>query len=88
MEERRGQWYYGTSVLVIALLCVGPLALPLIWFNPRFRLATKILVSAAVIVATYSSIILMRQSINNIATYYRQMQESFNAPTHTVATPR
>jgi len=80
MEEQREQWYYRMSVLVIALLCVGPLALPLLWFNPRFRLATKILASAAVLVATYCSIILMRQSINNITTYYRQIQESFAVP--------
>jgi hypothetical protein len=88
MEERRGQWYYRTSVLVVAFLCVGPLALPLLWFNPRFRLATKVLASAAVLVATYYSIILMRQSVNNITTYYRQIQESFGVPTRAVATPR
>ncbi|MCX6338844.1 MAG: hypothetical protein NTX71_02855 [Candidatus Aureabacteria bacterium] len=88
MEDEREQWYYKTSVLVIALLCVGPLALPLLWFNPRFRLATKILLSAAVLVATYYSIILMRQSIDNIMTYYRQIQEPFDVPARAVVTPR
>ncbi len=87
MEERQMRWYYRTSVLVIALLCVGPIALPLIWINPRFRPATKVLVSAAVILATYGSIILMRQSIDNIATYYRQIQEPFVVPPLSVATP-
>lgn len=87
MEERREQWYYRTSVLVIALLCIGPLALPLLWFNPRFRPASKILLSATVLVATYYSIILMRQSINNIMTYYRQIQESLEVPGLADATP-
>jgi hypothetical protein len=34
---------------VIALLSVGPLALPLVWFNPRYKPMTKLVLTAVVI---------------------------------------
>ncbi len=27
-------WYFRTSIIVIAVCCVGPLALPLLWWRP------------------------------------------------------
>jgi hypothetical protein len=48
----RPKWYYSTSSLIMALLCVGPLALPLVWLNPRFGWITKLLISVAVVVLT------------------------------------
>ena len=49
-------WYFKTSVVVILLLTVGPFALPLIWFHPRYQVATKILVSVIVIILTIWSV--------------------------------
>lgn len=46
------KWYFSTSAIVIALLCFGPLALPLVWLNPRYRTVTKVVVTAVVIVLT------------------------------------
>jgi hypothetical protein len=47
--EAKTKWYFATYWFVIALMCVGPFALPLLWFNPRYKLITKIIVSAAII---------------------------------------
>ena len=44
------KWYYSTPTVVIALLCVGPLALPLVWLNQRYKIITKLVVTVAVIV--------------------------------------
>jgi len=33
----------------MALLSVGPLALPLVWFNPRYKPITKLVLTAVVI---------------------------------------
>jgi len=33
----------------MALLFVGPLALPLVWFNPRYKPITKLVLTAVVI---------------------------------------
>ena len=43
------KWYYSTHVVVIALLCLGPLGLPLVWFNPRYTVITKFVVTVIVI---------------------------------------
>ncbi len=43
------KWYLTTSNIVIALLCLGPLALPLVWLNPRYKTVIKLLVTVIVV---------------------------------------
>jgi hypothetical protein len=50
--EPKTKWYFATTFVVIAILCIGPLALPLVWFNPRYKAVTKLAVTIAVIVLT------------------------------------
>ena len=49
----RPKWYYSNSTLLAAILCLGPLALPLVWLNPRFKSITKLLITVGVLVLTY-----------------------------------
>jgi len=46
------KWYFATSAVVIALLCLGPLALPLVWFHPRYKIITKLVITVIVIALT------------------------------------
>jgi len=46
------KWYFSTSTLVIAILVIGPLALPLIWRNPRYKTTTKVVATILVIAFT------------------------------------
>ncbi len=46
------KWYFATPTVVIAILCVGPFALPLVLFHPRYSLITKISVSILVVIVT------------------------------------
>jgi hypothetical protein len=48
-DKLKTKWYFFTSAVVIAILCVGPLALPLVWFNPRYKVVTKLVVTIVVI---------------------------------------
>ena len=50
--RRTTKWYYANSTLLVAVLCLGPFALPLAWVNPRYTLVTKALITVAVIVLT------------------------------------
>jgi hypothetical protein len=50
--QAKTKWYYSTSFIVIAILCVGPLALPLVLFNPHYKPLIKLVVTIAVIVLT------------------------------------
>lgn len=54
------KWYFSTPGVVIALLTVGPLALPLVWVHPRYSLTTKLVVSVIVIAVTVASLMAMR----------------------------
>ncbi len=47
------KWVFGTSATIIALMCFGPLALPLVWFSPRYKIVTKVIVTIVVIAVTF-----------------------------------
>ena len=46
------KWYFATPTVVIAVLCLGPLALPLVWLNPRYKTTTKVVVIVLIIALT------------------------------------
>ena len=66
--EKKIQWYFRTSFIVLAVCAVGPFALPLIWFRPRTTRAWKIGLTIGIVVlswillqATYESIVTLKQ---------------------------
>ena len=63
------KWYFTTSTIVIALLCFGPLALPLVWLNPRYKTASKLIVTVIVVIV---SIFLCYLSVN---TYFQLIEQ-------------
>jgi len=69
--SRAGKWYFATGTLVMALLCLGPLALPLVWLNPRYKPVTKAVITAAVltlmVVCTYLLCALYRHFLDQIS---------------------
>jgi len=71
MSEQR--WYFKRSVFVIALLCVGPLAMPLLWFNPNFSKAHKIWVSVAIIGVSIALAVMCEEALKSIINYYKLM---------------
>ncbi len=80
MTENKPQekWYFKTSTLVVAFLAVGPLALPLLWLNPRFSMAAKIITSIIVILLSYYIGIAFVNGLKSINNYYQQIfQMSF-----------
>ena len=66
-------WYYRTTFIVIALCCVGPLALPLLWFCPQASRPAKAIWTAIILLATYASIIAMSKLMGTIEQFYQQM---------------
>jgi len=47
--QSKTKWYHSTGVIVLALLALGPLALPLVWANPRYSVVVKVVVTVLVI---------------------------------------
>ncbi|MDA3923694.1 MAG: zinc ribbon domain-containing protein [Kiritimatiellae bacterium] len=66
-------WYYRTTFIVISVCCVGPLALPLIWFCPQANRVAKALWTILIIILTYASVIAMGKLMANIQELYQQM---------------
>jgi len=71
------KWYFKTNILIIAFLCVGPLMLPLVWFNPRFDKKQKIIISSVVIILSYLFGVLFVNSLKSIFSYYQQAFQLF-----------
>jgi len=73
-KEKR-PWWFRTSFIIIAFFCVGPLALPLIWWRPQTSRAWKIGLTIAIIII---SAILLQATIKSVETleqYYSQYYE-------------
>ncbi len=60
------KWYFTTSSIVIAILVIGPLALPLVWLNPRYKRTTKLVVTGLVIAVTIVLSYLVAYIYNNL----------------------
>jgi uncharacterized protein YacL len=71
-KSRPKNWYLATGTVVLALLFLGPIALPLVWMNPRFKISTKAIVTVIVVVGT---ILLMYMAIN----IYQRMLDQITA---------
>ncbi len=74
-KKTNDKWYFKNWVLVVGFLCVGPLILPLVWFNPCFNQKTKIVISIVIVIITYFLTISMYKSIKVILGYYEQIFE-------------
>ncbi|MGE5279517.1 MAG: zinc ribbon domain-containing protein [Deltaproteobacteria bacterium] len=70
---RQTPWYFKTSSLVIAFLCVGPLALPLVWLHPRLRPGMKLAVTLIVLLATFLLGHIVAMSLRKISEYYEPL---------------
>ncbi len=64
------KWYFKTNWIVIAFLCVGPLALPLVWLSPRFSQKTKIIITIITIILSYYLGLLVVNSLKSLKQYY------------------
>ena len=72
-KTQKQKWYLKTYWLVVSFLCVGPLALPFLWINPRFSRRRKGIVTIAVIILSYYLTIIMARDLKIITSYYKMI---------------
>ena len=65
-KPRPKKWYFATGTIVLALLCLGPIALPLVWRNPRFKISTKAIVTVIVLGVTILCLYLTVYAYQNL----------------------
>lgn len=68
-EQLKAPWVLSQKVLIIAFLTVGPLALPLLWINPKIPAVQKVLWTLVTMALTWWLTVLSIQS------YMRLMQQ-------------
>jgi hypothetical protein len=72
-EKEELQWYYKSWVIIIAILCFGPLGLFPLWFRPRTKMWVKVTVSVVVIGLT---VLMIQQTVEvyeKLLNYYREL---------------
>jgi len=67
-------WYFRTSFIVFAVACVGPLALPLIWWRPQTRRAWKIGLTLGILILSWLLFQMTMESIHVIKSYYKLIE--------------
>jgi len=70
------KWYFKTSVVVIALLSAGPLALPLVWFHPHYTRFAKILTTVITIILTLALGKALETSMQSLLENYRVLADA------------
>ncbi len=76
-KKPQDKWYFKPYWLIIAFLCIGPLALPLVWFNPSFSRRNKIIITIIIVILSYFLGVLFVNSLHTIIKYYQQMFQLF-----------
>lgn len=66
-------WCFRTHIIILAFFCVGPLALPLVWWRPQTSRAWKIGLTIAILVLSWIMIQATVQSLETIREYYHLM---------------
>jgi predicted nucleic acid-binding Zn ribbon protein len=72
-KEGAIKWYFRTSYIIIAVLCVGPLALPLIWLRPNTSREWKIGLTMVILILSWLVYQATMESIKVIKEYYEML---------------
>ncbi len=67
-------FYFSTSFIVITLGCVGPLALPLIWWRPSWSRQAKIIWTLAILAMSVVLYYLFLKSMETVSAYYELIE--------------
>jgi hypothetical protein len=67
------KWYHRTPAIVVSVLLIGPFALPLIWFNPKYSMVNKVIWTIVIIGFT---LLLCVGSVGLYANLLKQIQET------------
>ena len=74
LADEKIQWYFRKSFIIIAVLCVGPLALPLIWWHPKTTRAWKIGLTIGILVLSWILFQATMESFRTLKEYYKLIE--------------
>ncbi len=74
IKPQSQKWYYSIPALVGLICVVGPLALPAVWFNPRFKILTKAIITVLVLLLTIGLIYMLAAVYNQLLSQFDQIE--------------
>lgn len=77
-EQKKPGWYHSTWALVVAIATVGPLALPLVWTNARYKLGHKIGISIFIVFLTVATIMASVETLKWAKGYMEEIQRAID----------
>lgn len=72
-------WYFSTGAVIAGLATVGPFALPLVWFHPRYSVALKVVLTIGVILATIACVWLIYVMLGMIGRMLSEIRAMYPA---------
>ena len=75
LEKDKMPWYFRTSFIVFAVACIGPLALPLIWWRPETSRTWKIVLTIGILVLSWLLFQMTAESLRLIREYYNLLEQ-------------
>lgn len=72
-KQTKSVWYFQTGFIILMFLCVGPLALPLVWLKPSLSTKAKITLTVVVLVLTYALVVLFGHAVKVLREYYQML---------------
>jgi len=72
-SEKNVKWYFRKSFIIIAMLTVGPFALPLIWWHPLITRTWKIGLTIGIAVLSWYMFQAAMESMTILEEYYKVM---------------
>jgi len=67
------KWYFSTSAIIITLLCIPPLAFPMVWLNPRYKTTTKLVYTGLTIALTILFVLSFYLMIRMYSNIFKQI---------------
>ena len=75
VAEEKIKWYFKKSFIITAVCCVGPLALPLIWWRPQTTWPWKVGLTIIILVLSWILFQATMESIQNLKEYYKLIDQ-------------
>lgn len=72
------KWYLKPLAILVAILAVGPFAIPLVWMCPSFKKWHKVLITILVIFVTVAAIKESLKIYNALMNQIRDLQNTLN----------
>jgi len=78
IEKPKMKWYLKPVWVMIAILAIGPFAIPLVWMSPSFKRWLKVAITALLILFTIWTINASVELYNTLKAHIQSLQNELN----------